>query len=221
MSPSAAIKLVGRVRETGSMAPAKIGGHRRPILEPHAATVRALATVKGGTTLKKIRAGLNARGVEVKALSTIADMLHRLGLSHKKRVLRAAEQDRPDVARHRARWRVWQRFMDGERFVFLDETGAATNMTRLRGWGPRGERLVDAAPHGHWRTTTFLAGLKGKRDRRALRARWPDDRGRVQGLCGADAGARPAARRRRGHGQPRRAQGRRVLPRPSGRSVRA
>ena len=50
--------------------------------------------------------------------------------------------------------------MDGERFVFLDETGAATNMTRLRGWGPRGERLVDAAPHGHWRTTTFLAGLR-------------------------------------------------------------
>ena len=50
--------------------------------------------------------------------------------------------------------------MDGECFVFLDETGAATNMTRLRGWGPRGERLVDAAPHGHWRTTTFLAGLR-------------------------------------------------------------
>ena len=74
--------------------------------------------------------------------------------------MRAAEQDRPDVARHRARWRVWQRFMDGEQFVFLDETGIATNMTRLRGWSPRGERLVDAAPHGHWRTTTFLAGLR-------------------------------------------------------------
>ena len=50
--------------------------------------------------------------------------------------------------------------MDGGRFVFLDETGAATNMTRLRGWAPRGERLVDAAPHGHWRTSTFLAGLR-------------------------------------------------------------
>ncbi len=50
--------------------------------------------------------------------------------------------------------------MDGQHFVFLDETAAATNMTRLRGWGPRGERLVDAAPHGHWRTTTFLAGVR-------------------------------------------------------------
>jgi hypothetical protein len=64
------------------------------------------------------------------------------------------------VARHRECWRVWQRYMDGERFVFLDETGASTNMIRLRGWGPRGERLLAATPHGHWRTTTFVAGLK-------------------------------------------------------------
>ena len=50
--------------------------------------------------------------------------------------------------------------MDPERFVFLDETSANTAMTRLYGWGPRSERLVDAAPHGHWKTTTFVAGLR-------------------------------------------------------------
>ncbi len=50
--------------------------------------------------------------------------------------------------------------MDAERFVFLDETAATTAMTRLYGWGPRGARLIDAVPHGHWRTTTFLAGLR-------------------------------------------------------------
>jgi transposase len=50
--------------------------------------------------------------------------------------------------------------MDPATFVFLDETGAATNMARRYGWGPRGERLVDATPHGHWRTTTFVAGLR-------------------------------------------------------------
>lgn len=49
--------------------------------------------------------------------------------------------------------------MDPHAFVFLDETGATTNMARRYGWGPRGERLVDTAPHGHWKTTTFLAGL--------------------------------------------------------------
>ena len=50
--------------------------------------------------------------------------------------------------------------MDPAAFVFLDETGASTNMIRRYGWSPRGERLVDAVPHGHWQTTTFLAGLR-------------------------------------------------------------
>ena len=74
--------------------------------------------------------------------------------------MRAAEQDRPDVAERRYRWRVWQRYMDASRFVFLDETGLTTKMTRLYGRSPRGERLVGAVPHGHWRTTTFIAGLR-------------------------------------------------------------
>src|SRR3954453_10946409 len=84
VSPSTAFKLMERVRQTGSPAPAKIGGHRRPILEPHADTLRAIATSKPGITLMEMRDALHARGVAVKALSTIADMLHRLGLSHKK-----------------------------------------------------------------------------------------------------------------------------------------
>ena len=84
VSASAAIKLMQRVRQTGSTAPAKVGGHRRPILEPHADTLRAIATSKPGITLTGMRDALHARGLEVKALSTIALMLHRLGLSHKK-----------------------------------------------------------------------------------------------------------------------------------------
>lgn len=50
--------------------------------------------------------------------------------------------------------------MDAARFIFLDETGLNTKMTRLYGRAPRGERLVGAVPHGHWRTTTFIAGLR-------------------------------------------------------------
>ena len=50
--------------------------------------------------------------------------------------------------------------MDPTAFVFLDESGASTNMVRRYGWSARGDRLVDAAPHGHWRTTTFVAGLR-------------------------------------------------------------
>ena len=56
--------------------------------------------------------------------------------------------------------KVWQRFMSSTAFVFLDETGASTNMIRRHGWGPKGQRLVDATPHGHWLTTTFVGGLR-------------------------------------------------------------
>jgi transposase len=85
VSASAAIKLMQRVRQTGSLAPAQIGGYRRPLLEKHADELRAIVSSKAGITLKEMRDALHARGIVVKALSTIADMLHRLGLSHKKR----------------------------------------------------------------------------------------------------------------------------------------
>jgi transposase len=49
--------------------------------------------------------------------------------------------------------------LDPARLVFIDETWAKTNMTRARGYAPRGERLVDAAPHGHWHTTTFVGAI--------------------------------------------------------------
>ena len=43
--------------------------------------------------------------------------------------------------------------------MFIDETWAKTNMARTHGRAPRGERLRMATPHGHWKTTTFVAGL--------------------------------------------------------------
>ena len=52
-----------------------------------------------------------------------------------------------------------QSSFDPTKLVFIDETWAKTNMTRLRGWCPVGERLVDAVPHGHWKTTTLIAAL--------------------------------------------------------------
>jgi transposase len=44
--------------------------------------------------------------------------------------------------------------------VFIDETWAKTNMTRTHGWATRGEALIDKVPHGHWKTLTFIAGLR-------------------------------------------------------------
>ena len=50
--------------------------------------------------------------------------------------------------------------LDPERLIFIDETWLNTKMTRLRGRAPRGERLHSPIPHGHWRTTTLVAGLR-------------------------------------------------------------
>ena len=47
--------------------------------------------------------------------------------------------------------------------LFLDETWTKTNMTRLHGWAPRGERLIDKVPQGKWKTATFLAALRNNR----------------------------------------------------------
>jgi transposase len=47
--------------------------------------------------------------------------------------------------------------------VFVDETWASTNMARRYGRSPKGERCLGAVPHGHWKTSTFLAGLRHNR----------------------------------------------------------
>ena len=84
VSPSAVIKLMRRVRRTGSTAPAKIGGHRDPVLKDHAGLIRGLVRGRPHITLAEIQAALRECGILVHALSTISLMRHRLGLSHKK-----------------------------------------------------------------------------------------------------------------------------------------
>jgi transposase len=64
------------------------------------------------------------------------------------------------VAAERERWLAEMPALDPERLVFIDETWASTNMTRSRGRSARGKRLVMKVPHGHWKTTTFIAGLR-------------------------------------------------------------
>src|SRR5262247_3817257 len=79
---------------------------------------------------------------------------------HSKKSLRAAEQQRADVARARRRWMREQGMFDPARLVFIDETSANTKMVRLYGRCPRGERLVSHVPQGHWKTITFVAALR-------------------------------------------------------------
>lgn len=77
-----------------------------------------------------------------------------------KKTLKASEQERDDVKRKRELWREFQEKNDCKKMIFLDETGAKTNMTRHYGRALRGSRCNDHAPDGRWERTTILSALK-------------------------------------------------------------
>ena len=67
---------------------------------------------------------------------------------------------RPDIVERRRNFAIARRFVDPQSFVFLDESGAQSNMTRLYGRSPVGQRCNDHTPHGHWKTTTLLSAIR-------------------------------------------------------------
>jgi putative transposase len=84
VSPSAAVKLMQRVRATGSAAPGRYGGHRRPVLGPHEAELRRLVEAMPDLTLGELQTELQRRAGVRAGLSTIHNTLRRIGLRHKK-----------------------------------------------------------------------------------------------------------------------------------------
>jgi len=77
-----------------------------------------------------------------------------------KKTLRASEQDRADLVEKRTLWKELQKELPIERLVFLDESCAKTNMTRLRGRAYGGKRLHDHAPGGQWHTTSMIGSIR-------------------------------------------------------------
>ena len=77
-----------------------------------------------------------------------------------KKSLRAAEQLRPDVVALRQAWPGLLDSIDLSHLVFLDESGAKTNMVPVYGRSFDGKRLVDYAPHGHYQLTTVIGALR-------------------------------------------------------------
>jgi transposase len=130
IAPSCVSKWARRERETGSPAPAQVGGYKRRTLSGPAADWLRARIAAGPFTLQ--------------------------GLSDEL----AEEQARPDVARRRKRWKAHQMKVEPQRLVFIDETWIKTNMAPLRGWAPRGKRLRAYAPFGHSKTLTFIAALR-------------------------------------------------------------
>lgn len=114
---STAIGWVRRFRQTGSVEPGQMGGHKP----------RAISGEHRDWLIERCRAGdfalrglvdelASERGLEVDYRS-VWEFVHAEGLSHKKSLL-AAEQDRPAIARRRAQWRTYQTRIDPARLVF-------------------------------------------------------------------------------------------------------
>jgi transposase len=85
-----------------------------------------------------------------------------VGFAFEKKTLIAAEQTRLDVVERRRNFGIAKRFVDRKQLVFLDESGAKTNMTRLYGRASGGTRCVDHTPHGHWKTMTMLSAIRSE-----------------------------------------------------------
>ena len=151
--------IIKRKRETGSVSPDKFGGYKTFTLEPHTDRVKELVAEQPDSTLAELQVRLAKEKVKV-SQSGISRFLRHINVTFKKKVLHAAEQDRPDVAAARKALRKEQKILDPKQLVFIDETAATTKMTRLYGRAPQGKRLVDKVPHGHWKTTTFICGLR-------------------------------------------------------------
>jgi transposase len=161
VSVASAVRWSQRQRQTGGVAPGKLGGHRKPVLLPEREWLLARVAAEPDLTLRGLLADLADRGVKA-SYGALWLFLEREGLSFKKSLF-ASEQDRPAIARRRMQWRKYQNRLDPTRLVFIDETWAKTNMTRTHGRARRGERLHAKVPFGHWRTLTFLAALRHDR----------------------------------------------------------
>ncbi len=79
------------------------------------------------------------------------------------------------MKRSRRRWKKAQSSLDIKKLVFLDETGAKTNMTRRYGWGQSAKRVDDSVPHGHWQTTTLIQAIDYRGTRVAATTNGPNN----------------------------------------------
>jgi transposase len=159
VSESSAIKWARRKRETGSAAALRQGGRKPRKLEDHRDWLLARLDEKADLTLAALREELHQQQGAKVCIDTLWRFLKACGKSFKK-TLRAAEQDRPDIARRRYWWRKYQPRIEPTRLSFIDETWIKTNMTRLRGWCQKGLPLISSLAHGHWKTLTLIAALR-------------------------------------------------------------
>ncbi len=144
---------------TGSIGALPGTGHSRSPLKAHEQWLFDLVATEPDLTLAEIRARLRVEKKLKVGTTSVWRFYNRHETTFKK-TLHAAEQDRPDLAAARAALKAEQASLKAPRLVVIDETSVTTKMVRHYGRCPVGERLVAKVPHGHWKTMTFIAGLR-------------------------------------------------------------
>ena len=161
VGPATAVRWAKRVETTGGVAPMKMGGDRRSQrIEAHAEFILKEIKTKPDTTIMELRDKLRERHGLSLGYGTVWRFLARHKITRKKKTGHASEQEREDVEASREAWFEGQLDLDPKKLVFIDETSISTSMARRFGWAPRGERCRASIPFGHWKTTTFVAGLR-------------------------------------------------------------
>lgn len=155
VNPSTITRLLQLRRQTGSAEPRPHAGGKSPTLDRDGLErLRQLVGEDPDATLEQLRGRLGIAG----SLMMVWRGLKALGITRKKKTVRAAERDRPEV---RAKRRAFLRKIEPiepKRLVFVDETGVTTAMTPAYGRAPRGERVESEAP-ASWESVTVVAAM--------------------------------------------------------------
>jgi transposase len=159
VSVSYIYKALIRRRRTGEVSASSRRDHtgRAKLTPAQEAALAAHVAAHPDITLAALQTWLAGEHAVRLSNGAMWSAVDRLGLSFKNRHYGPG---RPDVAARCRIWRAAQPFVDADKLVFIDETGASTKMTRLYGRAPRGRRLFAKAPFGHWKTTTFVAARR-------------------------------------------------------------
>ena len=148
-----------RAAAQGDPGAKALGGDRRSgRIEQHREQILRVLADQPDRTIEELRRALAARGLRF-GFGTLHRFLIRHRMTRKKKTGHASEQDRPDVHQSRQVWAGTRAHLDPARLVFVDETWTKTNMERTHGRAPRGQRLPMSVPHGHWHTSSIIAGL--------------------------------------------------------------
>ena len=148
------------VQYHGQISPTPSGGDRRSgRIEAHRDYLLGLIRRRPDITLLEIKEQLIGNCGERFAVSVLWRFFDRHEITFKKNGARRGTTTRGRADRRRE-WFAGQLDLDPTKLVFIDETGASTNLARKSGHCRRGCRLRAAIPHSHYKTVTLIAGLR-------------------------------------------------------------